>query len=110
MARLHSLKPSAQFLNRQRPVGSLPDILHGRDRLQRPAVQQTHRGPREGAPIDVSGAFQDMRAAQHPQRPVLPPCFEAGEKRGLDLVFGGRLVNCLGIRRDESAARAKQIP
>ena len=24
--------------------------------------------------------------------------------------FGGRLVNCLGIRRDESAARAKRVP
>ena len=24
--------------------------------------------------------------------------------------FGGRLINCLGIRRDESAARAKRVP
>ena len=24
--------------------------------------------------------------------------------------FGGRLVNCLGIRRDESAVRAKRVP
>ena len=24
--------------------------------------------------------------------------------------FGGRLVNCLGLRRDESAARAKRVP
>ena len=28
----------------------------------------------------------------------------------LDSRFGGRLINCLGIRRDESAARAKRVP
>ena len=39
-----------------RPIGSLADILHDRDRLQRPAVQQRLRRTRESAPVDVPGS------------------------------------------------------
>ena len=41
-----------------------------------------------------------------------PPACRSSWRRFLKLNprFGGRLINCLGIRRDESAARAKRVP
>ena len=81
---------AAQFLIHQGLVSRATDILHDRDRLQRPVTQQSHRRARKDAPIDVSGA------AQHPQRPVLAPRFEAGQERGLDPIFivGSCIASC----------------
>ena len=61
--------------------------------------------------VEERGMFPGIRqrwcTAEHKRGPI-----ERELRRYLKVHprFGGRLVNCLGIRRDESAARARRVP
>ena len=61
--------------------------------------------------VEERGMFPGIRqrwcTAEHKRRPIER---ELRQYLKIHPRFGGRLVNCLGIRRDESAARARRVP